>query len=81
VPGEVQFADDLRAEQRHDVRADRDLVAGEDLLGHRGAAQDVAPLENEDAASCARQIGRVDEPVVPAADYDRVVLHYEPAIL
>jgi hypothetical protein len=32
------------------------------------------PLEHEDLPARARQIGGMDEPVVPAADHDDVVL-------
>src|SRR5262249_52162857 len=35
--------------------------------------EDVATLEDEHAASRAREVGGADEPVVPSADDDRVV--------
>ena len=41
VADQVELADDLRPQQRHDVRSDAELEAGDDLLGHRRAAQDV----------------------------------------
>ena len=41
VANEVELADDLRPQQRDDVRRDAELEAGDDLLGDRRAAQDV----------------------------------------
>ena len=70
---QVELADDLRPQQRHDVRADRELEAGEDLLGDRGAAEHVPALEHEHLAARARQVGGAGQPVVAAADDDRVV--------
>ena len=52
-----------------------ELEAGKDLLGHGGAAEDVAPLEDEHLSARAREVGGVDEAVVAAADDDDVVGH------
>jgi hypothetical protein len=49
------------------------LEAGERLLGHVRAADDVAPLEHQHTQPGARPIAHGHQPVVPAADYDRVV--------
>ena len=75
VPGQVELADDLGPQQRDDVGADRELEAREDLLGDRGAAEHVPPLEHEHLAPRAGEIGGVDEAVVAAADDDDVVVH------
>ena len=72
VPRQVELADDLRPQQRHDVRADGELEAGEDLFGDRGAADHVPALEHEHLASRAREIRGSGEAVVPAADDDHV---------
>ncbi len=77
VTREVELADDLRSQQRHHVRADGVLEAGEDLLGHRRPAEHVPPLDHEHLAARLRQIGRVDEPVVAAADHDHVVVGHK----
>ena len=61
-------------QQRDDVRADRELEAGKDLLGHRRAAEHVPPLEHQHLAPGAREIGGVDQAVVAAADDDDVVV-------
>ena len=74
VAGQIEIADDLRAQQRHDVGADGDVEAGKHLFGHGRAAQHVPPLEHEHATPRARQIRRVRQPVVAAADHDHVVL-------
>jgi hypothetical protein len=73
VARELEVADDLRAQQAHDVGEHRELEAGEDLLGDRRAADERALLEDERAPPRARQVGGGDEPVVPPADDDRVV--------
>ena len=49
VRGQLQVADDLRAEQAVDVGGGGDLEAGEGLLGDARAADDVAPLEDQHA--------------------------------
>ena len=73
VRGQVELADDLGPQQRHDVREDREPEAREDLLGHRRAAEHVAPLEDDGLQPRAREIGGADQAVVAAADHDRVV--------
>ena len=75
VARQIEIADDLRPQQRHDVRADREAEAGEHLFGHRGAAEDVAALEHEHLPPGAGEIGRRCQAVVAAADDDRVILH------
>ena len=74
VARQVEVPDDLGPQERDDVGADRELEAGEDLLGHRRAAEDVAPLEDEDLLAGAREVGGVDQAVVAASDDDDVVL-------
>ena len=74
VPRQVEVADDLRAEERDDVGADRVLEARIDLLGDRRAAEHVAPLEHEHLAPRAREIRRVHQAVVAAADDDDIVI-------
>ena len=71
--GKVQLADDLGPQQRDDVREDREAEAREDLLGHGRAAEDVAPLEDERLHPGPGQVRGRDQPVVAAADDDRVV--------
>ena len=71
---QFQVADDLRAQQAHDVGEFGEAIAGKDLLGHRRAADDVAPLEDHHLLARARQIGAGDQAVVARADDDRVVV-------
>ena len=47
--------------------------AGHDLLGHRGAAEHVARLQDEGLQAGAGEVRRAHQPVVAAADDDRVV--------
>ncbi len=76
MPRQVELADDLRPQQRDHVRADRELEAREYLFRDRGAADHVPPLEHQHLAPRPRQVGGVDEPVVPAADDDHVVVRH-----
>ena len=46
---------------------------GKHLLGHRRAADALAPLEHQHPLARAREIGRAHQAVVAAADDDRVV--------
>jgi hypothetical protein len=73
VAGQVELADDLRPEQRHDVGTDRELVARKHLFGDRGTADEMAALEDDHLASRAREIRSARQSVVPAPDHDRVV--------
>ena len=77
--GELELADDLGPQQAHDVARDAEPEAREDLLGDRGAAEDVALLEDERAQAGPGEVGGADEAVVAAADDHRVVaLGHEP---
>src|SRR6266508_887946 len=73
VPRQVQLADDLGPQQRDDVGRDGKMEAREDLFGDRRSAQDVSPLEHENLATRSREVGRVNETVVPTPDDDDVV--------
>ncbi len=75
MAGQIQVPNDLGAQERDDVGADRELESRKDFLRHRRAAHDVAPLEHQDLLAGAREVGGVHEPVVPASDDDDVVLH------
>ncbi len=75
VARQIELADDLGPQQRHHVRADRELEAGKHLFGDGGAAEHVPALEHEHLASRAGEVGGAGQPVVPAADDDRVVTH------
>jgi hypothetical protein len=70
---ELELADDLRTEQRDDVREDAEAVPGHDLLGDRGTTQHVPALEDDDLLAGLRQVRRRYEAVVASADHDRVV--------
>ena len=72
VAGELEVADDLRAEEAHHVGGRGDPEPRPGLLGDRRAAHPVAGLEHEDLLAGARQVGGGDEPVVAGADDDRV---------
>ena len=72
---EIQLADDLGTQQRDDVRADGELEAGKDFFRHGGAADEVTPLEHEHFSARLREVGRVHQAVVAAADDDDVVGH------
>ena len=78
VTGKIEVANDLRPQQTHHVRELGELESGNDLLGHRRAAHDVPPLEDEHLFAGAREVRGADEPVVTGTDDDGVdlpVLH------
>ena len=70
---ELEVGDHLGLEHRHHVGGARHALSGPDLLGHACPAQDVAALEHARVEPGAGQISGAGEPVVPAADDDRVV--------
>ena len=71
--GKVEVANNLRAEERDDVGADRELESGENFFGDRRAAEHVTALEHEDLLPRAREICGVSEAIVASADHDGVV--------
>ena len=74
VPREIEIGDHLRLQQRHRVRRDRIAEPRMELLGHRRAADHVAPFEHGDLQPRLGEISRADEAVVAAADQDRVAV-------
>ena len=62
----------LRVEQADRVGRDRIAEPGIEFLGHRGAADHLAPLDHLDPQPGHREIGRAGEAVMPRADDDDV---------
>ncbi len=73
VARQIEIANDFRAEERNYVRTNGKLEAGENFFGYCCAAQDITLFEDENLFACAGEIGRVDQAIVAAADYDYVV--------
>src|SRR3546814_12492800 len=69
--GELHVGDDFGLEQADGVARDRVAEPRRELLGHRGAADDVARLEDADAQSRAREIKGADEAVVAGPEIGR----------
>ncbi len=69
---ELQIPDHLGIEQRHRVRRHRVAKARMEFFRHRRATDDVTPFEHDDLQSRRREIRRTHEPVVPAADDQRI---------
>ena len=72
VRGEVQVARDLRVEQADRVARRRVAEARVELLGDRGAAHDGPALDDAHRKPGGGQVRGADEPVVAAAEDDRV---------
>ena len=70
---EVEIADDRRAQPPDRVGERRHPRPGRELGRADGAADRLASLEHDGPQPGLAEIGRGDEPVVPAADDDRVV--------
>jgi hypothetical protein len=79
VPRKIQFADDFRPQQRHDVGTDGKLEARKNLFSNRRSAEHVPPFKDEDFSPGSCQIRGIHETVVAAADDDDVVVHANPA--
>ncbi len=71
---QLELGDDARVQQAHDIGEDRRAKARGDLLGHRGAADDGAPFENQGLQPGLCKIGAADEAVVSGTDDDCVIL-------
>src|SRR5437870_10855200 len=70
---QIEFANDLRTQERNDVRANRKLESGKDFFRYRGAAEHMPAFEYQHTLTCAREICSVDQAIVAAADDDRIV--------
>ena len=70
---QAQIGDDLRLQHRDDVGGARDPGPGPDLLGDAGAAEQRPALEDDHAEPGTGEVCGRGQPVVPAADHDRVV--------
>src|SRR5436190_7246109 len=79
VPRQIEFANNFRAEQGDDIGANRKLEAGKNLLGDRRAAEHMTPLKHQHTLARARQISRIHQAVVAAADDDDVVVRFHVA--
>src|ERR1044072_1569090 len=74
VTRQIEFTNDLRPQQRNYVRANRELESGKDLFRDTSAPEHMTAFEYEHAFAGAREIGRVHQSVVTAADDNDVVV-------
>ena len=73
MPRQIEFANDLRAEQGNDVRTDREPESGKNFFRHTRATEHVPALEHEHTLARARQVRSIYQTVVATADDDDVV--------
>ncbi len=71
---QLEIGDHLGIEQRHGIGGHRILEPRMEFLGHRGAADDRAPLQHRDLQSPHGQIGGANQTVMTAA-YDHHITH------
>ena len=69
---QLEVGDDLGLEHGDDVGGARDAGAGPDLLGHAGATEDGAALQDERPEARFREVGARGQAVMPASDHDCV---------
>src|SRR5882762_4799462 len=70
---EIEFANNLRTQERNDVRADREFETGKNFFRHCRATEHMPAFEHEHALARAREVGGVDQAVVAAANDNDVV--------
>lgn len=73
MAGKIKIADDLRPQQRDDVRADGEFESRKDFFGDSGAAEHVSPFQHEYSLARTSEIGGVGEAVVASSDDEDVV--------
>ena len=73
MAGQIEVANDLRAQQRDYVGAHRELESGKDFFGDGGAAEHVTTLQHQNFLTGAGQVGGRGEAVVASSDDDCVV--------
>jgi hypothetical protein len=72
--GQLQVSDYRRRQQTHHIGVDRVFEAGEDFFGYGRAAKQMSPLLHQHLAATPGQICRGRQAIMPAADYDNVVV-------
>jgi hypothetical protein len=73
VRGQLQVADDARVQEAHDVGEARGTEARHELLRHRRAAEDLAPLEHQHPKARLCKICPAHQSVVAGPDHDDIV--------
>ena len=73
MPRQFKVLNDLRAQDAHHVGEHRILESGEKLFGNGRPADNLPLFKHQHFEAGARQIGRVDQPVVAGADHDDIV--------
>ena len=74
VARQVQFTDDLRPQQRDDVRRHRKFETRKDFFGNRRAAQHMPALTDKHLLAGPRKIRGMNKAVVPATNDRDVVV-------
>ena len=75
VPFELEVADDLRVEQADRVAGRRIAEAGQEFVGHRGAADRVGRFEHGDLHALGRKVESAGQAVVARADDYSIEIH------
>jgi hypothetical protein len=70
---EIEIPDNLGPEEAVDVCGGGDLVAGPQLLGDAGAAEELATLQDQNLDAGSGQVGGGHQTVVTTADNDEVI--------
>ena len=70
---QIEFANNLRTEQRNDVGTNGEFEAGKNFFGDCRAAEHMPALEYKHALARAREIRGVHQAVVTSADDDAIV--------
>jgi hypothetical protein len=73
MPVELQFRDDLGRHEREDVGEGGHRVSGPWVLADGGPAEHAPSFQHQGLQTRPAEIGRSSQPIVPAADDDRVV--------
>src|SRR5262245_27519622 len=81
VTAELEFTNYFGPQERDDVGTDGKPEAGVHLFRDGGAANHMTAFEYQHPPAGAREVGGGGQPVVPAADHDRVVSHPAPTII
>src|SRR4051812_45808101 len=73
VSRQIEFANDLGTEKRHDIRRDRKFETRKNFFRYGSSTNDIAALQHQNLFAGPGEVGRVNKSVVPAANNNDVV--------
>ena len=73
VPGQFEFADDMRAKEADDIRVNRKGKAWKYLIAGSGSSEDMSIFQYQNRLAGFCQVGCADESIMTASDNNGII--------